>query len=222
MPLSHHLPTPCSVRGRGGFTLLEVLMALTITLILMALVMEMFTQVNDGIVNARAGMDLRDQLRNAKQRLITDLQGVTAPTIPPLDPSMQLGYFEYVEGPRVANSQFAANSVGGDRGENLGGNWYTSRGGNNNHAVNSMIGDNDDILMFTTSSTSDKFVGRGGVKSGVNLSVKSRTAEVAWFLRRRTEGEVRSRRSDSRPEYYSLHRRQFLVLPNGGYWGALN
>jgi prepilin-type N-terminal cleavage/methylation domain-containing protein len=221
MPLSHHRPSPCSVRRRGGFTLLEVLMALTITLILMALVMEMFTQVNDGIVNARAGMDLRDQLRNAKQRLITDLQGVTAPTIPPLDPSMQLGYFEYVEGPRVANSQFAANSVGGDRGENLGGNWYVTRGGNNNNAVNSMIGDNDDILMFTTSSTSDKFVGRGGVKSGVNLSVKSRTAEVAWFLRRRTEGEVRSRRVDNRPEYYSLHRRQFLVLPNGGYWGAL-
>lgn len=210
-----------SPRNRSGFTLLEVLIALSITLILLGLVMEMFARVSAGIHSSRAGMELGDQLRHAKNRLIHDLRGATAPTVPPLDPTMHLGYFEYVEGPRVANSQFSANSVGGDRGENLGGNWYTSRGSNNNNAVNSMIGDVDDILMFTTRSDAEKFIGRGGVKTGVPRGLKSRHAEVAWFLRRRTPGEANSIRGDARPEYYTLHRRQFLVLPNGGYWGAL-
>lgn len=213
---SNSKPCGAPVSGlRRAFTLLEVLIALTITLILMGLVMEMFTRVSAGINNSRANMDLNDQLRHAKNRLITDLRGTTAPTVPPLDPNMHLGYFEYVEGPRVASSQFAANSVGGDIGEQLGGNWYTSRGAATNITVNSVIGDTDDILMFTTSSFDDKFVGRSGVKNGVPLAVKSRHAEVAWFLRRRTQSEVNSIRGDSRPELYTLHRRQFIVLPNG-------
>lgn len=207
---------------RRAFTLLEVLIALTITLILMALVMEMFSRVSTGINNSRSNMDLNDQLRHAKHRLILDLRGATAPTIPPLDPNMHLGYFEYVEGPRVANSQFAPGSVGGDIGEQLAGNWFTSRGAATNITVNSVIGDTDDILMFTTTSYDDKFVGRGGVKNGVPLAIKSRHAEVAWFLRRRTQSEVNSIRGDSRPEFYTLHRRQFVVLPNGSYWGALD
>lgn len=213
----------CVMRSRRGFTLLEVLIALTITLILMALVMEMFSKVSDGINSSRANMDLNDQVRNAKQRLISDLRGTTAPTIPPLDPHMHLGYFEYVEGPRVASSQFASGSVGGDVGEQVGsGNWYTSRGPASNMVVNSVIGDVDDILMFTTCSYDDKFVGRGGVKSGVNLSVKSRHAEIAWFLRRKTPSEVQSVRADNRPEFYALHRRQFNVLPNATIWGNLD
>ncbi|MBA4016383.1 MAG: hypothetical protein C0483_04270 [Pirellula sp.] len=225
---NHSKPCGACVRtSRSAFTLLEVLIALTITLILMGLVMEMFTRVSAGINNSRANMDLNDQLRHAKNRLILDLRGATAPTVPPLDPNMHLGYFEYVEGPRVATSQFAANSTGGDMGEQLGGNWFTSRGptwpaGAANLNVNSVIGDNDDILMFTTCSYDDKFVGRGGIKNGVPLALKSRHAEVAWFLRRRTPGEVNSIRNDSRTEVYTLHRRQFVILPNGGYWGSLD
>lgn len=211
----------CGLMPRRAFTLLEVLIALTITLILMGLVMEMFSRVSAGINNSRANMDLNDQLRHAKNRLILDLRGATAPTVPPLDPNMHLGYFEYVEGPRVATSQYAANSVGGDIGEQLGGDWYRGRGPATNITVNSVIGDNDDILMFTTCSYDDKFVGRAGVKNGVPLAVKSRHAEVAWFLRRRMQSEVNSIRNDSRTEVYTLHRRQFVVLPSGGYWGSL-
>lgn len=204
---------------RKAFTLMEVLVALTITLILMAAIMEMFAKISDGINHSRSNMDLNDQLRQCKHRLIQDLRGITAPTIPPLDPHMHLGYFEYAEGPRVANSQYAANSVGGDVGENLGGGW-NSRGGATNQVVNSIIGDVDDILMFTTASFDEKFVGRGGNKSGVNLAIKSRYAEVAWHLRRQTA--VSSIRGDSRPEFYTLHRRQFIVLPNAVIWGNLD
>ncbi|MBL9083777.1 MAG: hypothetical protein JNK76_18315 [Planctomycetales bacterium] len=190
-----------------------MLIALTITLILMATIAELFSHVTDGIRNSRSMMDLNDQLRNAKHRLIADLRGTTAPTIPPLSPEMHLGYFEYVEGPRVAYSQIANNSVGGDVGENL-------SGSASNQIVNSVMGDVDDILMFTTTSFDDRFVGRGGVKSGVNLSLKTRHAEVAWFLRR--QSSVTSQRNDGRAEFYSLHRRQFLVSPNAVVWGSLD
>src|SRR5690242_4009123 len=99
-------------RGRrpSGFTLLELLIATVVTLIMTALVAQMFQFVTDGIFNSRAMIEISDQLRNAKHRLIQDLRGVTAPTVPTLDPSAGYGYFEYVEGPNVANS------IGGDIG----------------------------------------------------------------------------------------------------------
>lgn len=193
-------------RAHAGFTLLEVLMALTITLILLGTALELFTHVSQGITNSRSVMELHDQLRHAKNRLILDLRGASAPTIPPLSPEMHLGYFEYVEGPRVAYSQIATNSVGGDIGDNL-------SGSTSNQVVNSMIGDVDDILMFTTSSHDGKFNGRAGVRNGVINAVKSRHAEVAWFLRRASA--VSSIRNDGRAEYYTLYRRQFVVVPNG-------
>lgn len=218
--MSHRTQRSAGSRPQA-FTLLETLIALTVTLILLGLVLEIFASVSDGIYNSRAMMELSDQLRYAKHRLIQDLRGTTAPTIPPLDPTKNLGYFEYVEGPRVANSQFAANSVGGDLGENLHGNWYTSRGRATNIVVNSIIGDVDDILMFTTRSSTNKFVGRARIKSGVTLAAKAKFAEVAWFLRRRTQNEARSIRADNRAEFYTLHRRQFLVLPNEATSGTL-
>lgn len=198
---------------REAFTLLEVLIALTITLILLGTAAELFKRVGEGINNSRSVMELHDQLRHAKHRLILDLRGASAPTIPPLSPEMHLGYFEYVEGPRVAYSQIATNSVGGDIGENL-------SGGTSNQVVNSIMGDVDDILMFTTASYDDKFNGRAGVRNGVNYALKSRHAEVAWFLRRNTA--VTSVRNDGRAENYTLYRRQFVVLPNAVVFGSLD
>lgn len=174
-------------KRRSGFTLLEVLIATVVTLILTALVVEMFAVISDGIFNSRANIEISDQLRNAKHRLIQDLRGVTAPTIPPLDPSMGCGYFEYVEGGNVANT------IGGDVGS---GTVTKSTGGIQN--VNTINGDLDDILMFTTASFDDLLVGRFG--SG--KTHRSRFAEVAWFVRL----------VPSQP-FCTLHRRIFLVDP---------
>ena len=84
-------------QSRVGFTLLEVLMALTITLILLGTAMELFKRVSEGITNSRSVMELHDQLRHAKHRLILDLRGTTAPTVPPLPPEMHLGYFVFTD-----------------------------------------------------------------------------------------------------------------------------
>lgn len=206
-------------RDVGGFTLLEVLVAVTITLILMGLVVEIFARIGEGVNNSRANMELNDQLRNAKHRLIMDLRGVTAPMTPPLDPFMNLGYFEYVEGPRVASTQHTGllGSSGGEMGMDIGPvvtNSFFRK-------VNSVIGDTDDILMFTTSSfDSEMFIGRGGVRSGSTIAVglQSRYAEVAWFLRR--TALVTSLSTDGHAEFFNLHRRIWLVQPDGSPFGG--
>ncbi|MCE9604734.1 MAG: prepilin-type N-terminal cleavage/methylation domain-containing protein [Planctomycetia bacterium] len=202
-------------RARNGFTLLEVVVALTITLILMGLVVEIFSKIGKGVNNSRANMELNDQLRNAKHRLIQDLRGVTAPMTPPLSPYMNHGYFEYVEGPRCASTQTYAGSSGGDIGEELG------TVGTNAHYVNSVIGDSDDILMFTTRSVDDElFIGRGGAKNGLGIAATSRYAEVAWFLRRVGSEFVVSKTNDVHPEFFNLHRRAWLIVPGGTPYGG--
>lgn len=202
-----------------GFTLLEVMVALTITLILMGLVVEVFSRVGKGVNNSRANMELNDQLRNAKHRLIQDLRGITCPVTPPLDPFMNLGYFEYVEGPRVASSQIwdRSGSSGGDYGVDLG-----NAPGGTIRVVNSTFGDTDDLLMFTTCSfDGEPFVGKGGVRNGITFGAQSRFAEVAWFLRRVRASVAASVRAvngsnDGHPEFFNLHRRTWLVLPDSG------
>jgi prepilin-type N-terminal cleavage/methylation domain-containing protein len=165
-----------------GFTLLELLIATVITLILTALVAQMFQFVTDGVFHSRANIELNDQLRNAKHRLIQDLRGVTAPTVPPLDPSAEMGYFEYVEGAGVANT------LGGD----VGGLITTSQ-------RDTIMGDRDDLLMFTAYSLDDPFVG----KAGSGKAIKSRYAEIAWFTRAAT--------SNTHIGGYNLHRRTWLI-----------
>jgi prepilin-type N-terminal cleavage/methylation domain-containing protein len=203
-----------------GFTLLEVLVAVTITLILMGLVVEIFSRVSTGVNNSRANMELNDQLRNAKHRLIMDLRGVTAPMTPPLEPMKNLGYFEYVEGPRVASSQFTGvlGTSGGDMGMDVG----PLASNSNMRVVNSVIGDTDDLLMFTTSSfDGEMFVGKGGFRptsSSIAVGAQSRYAEVAWFLRRTQF--VTSLRNDNHAEFFNLHRRTWLILPDGVPFGG--
>jgi len=202
-----------------GFTLLEVMVALTITLILMGLIVEVFSRIGKGVNNSRANMELNDQLRNAKHRLIQDLRGVTCPMTPPLDPFMNLGYFEYVEGPRVASSQIwnRSGSSGGDYGVDLG-----DAPSSTTRVVNSTFGDTDDLLMFTTCSfDGEPFVGKGGVRNGITFGAQSRFAEVAWFLRRVRASQAASVRvvngnNDGHPEFFTLHRRTWLVLPDRG------
>jgi len=160
----------------AGFTLMELLIATVVTLILTGLVVQMFAVMSEGVFNSRANIELNDQLRNAKHQLIQDLRGVTAPTVPPLDPSAGMGYFEYVEGAIVANT------IGGDVGPGT----VTSTG--TVHTVNTVRGDLDDILMFTSFGLDGMFVGKAGAGTTLTTTnssrgTNSRFAEIAWHAR---------------------------------------
>ena len=95
-------PLPARLPAAGSspaFTLIEVLVAMAVTLILMGIVVTIFGAIGTGVSNSRAAMDMSDQLRTAKNRLQTDLAGVTAQMLPPRRPESGEGYFEIVDGP---------------------------------------------------------------------------------------------------------------------------
>lgn len=174
------------------------MIAVTVTLILMSLVVQIFQFVSNGVFAARANMELSDQLRNAKHRLILDLRGTTALTVPPAKSGAGGGYFEYAEGPVVSGE-------GPDLGFRPGG---TFGGTATAPQFYTEYGDRDDMLMFTTMSLDQPFVG----SRTTALGGSSRFAEVAWFTR------VVQEYANANERYLTLRRRFWMV--NRAYAGA--
>ena len=177
---------------RTGFTLVEMMVAVGLTVLMMTMVVTIFGLVMDGIRDSRGAIEVTDRLRAAKTRLQLDLMELTAPLTPPLDPAMGLGYFEYIEGPIgpvISPSELAASDT-------------PNPDGSSNAPPDTTVGDNDDILMFTVTSNDEPFIGRAPFFNKSNnrweaRPVQSYTAEIAWFVRGST-----------------LYRRTLLVLPN--------
>jgi hypothetical protein len=181
---------------RLAFTLIEVLVAMVVTLILMGIVVTIFGAIGTGVSNSHATMDMSDQLRTAKNRLQVDLAGVTAQMLPPRRPEYGEGYFEIIDGP--AGRLAPAFSPSGAYGTSA--NTVFVLDGNTPPVLgpDTTVGDNDDILMFTTRKRGEPFTGRYYDPVLANdTTVQSQVAEVAWFIRGTT-----------------LYRRQLLVRPD--------
>jgi type II secretory pathway component PulJ len=149
---------------RSGYTLIEMLVATTLTMMLMFAVAQLFASVGDGIANSRSTLEMTESLRGVASRLREDLQGATVKMNPPRSPETNEGYFEIIEGPIgpvAPPSNVAIDTT-------------TS-------AADTTVGDFDDILMFTTRSQKVPFVGRVA-----GAAASSSEAEVAWFVRGRT------------------------------------
>lgn len=171
--------------SRSAFTLVEMMVAVALTLLMMTMVVSIFSLVMDNVSGSRATIEMTDKLRFVRERLQKDLAGVTVIPIPPRRPENGEGYFEYIEGsigpcyPAAAFAVHDEHSLGD----------YT-------------VGDNDDILLFTTKSQDEPFVGRytthdGNGNAVLTSMIESQVAEVAWFLRGTT-----------------LYRRVLLVVPS--------
>jgi len=193
--------------GRAGFTLLEVMIATTITLLLMGLVVQIFAMVGDTVAETRSTIQMIDRLRAARQTVQSDLAGFTfAGHVPPLDPERGLGYIEIVEGPigsRLFPSAAPMLMANGTA-------WSLASATPPGDAT---LGDIDDMLMLTTTTQDDPFVGRYQFHdpvTGLNSSTTttSDVAEVCYFMRGTT-----------------LYRRSLLVKPginvftNMGFYG---
>jgi type II secretory pathway pseudopilin PulG len=116
---------------RRGMTLVEMLVATTMTLIIMGIVAQLFSVLGNTVNSSRSTMDVSSRLRSVANKLRQDLAGVTVPTLPPVAADADAGYLEIIEG--------AATD--------------TSLG------TNQIIGDGDDALMFTTRAPQQPFVG---------------------------------------------------------------
>lgn len=108
--------------GQAAFTLIEMLVALAITLIMMGAVVSLFSRMSNAVSQGRSAIEMSDRLRAAANTLRDDLEGMTASMTPPLRPEADEGYFEYLEGGQTDST------AGGS----------------------SLFGDTDDGLMFTT------------------------------------------------------------------------
>ena len=177
--------SPASQR-RLGFTLIEALIAVTMTLIIMLALAQGFKRLSDDISKGRARLSLSDQLRGVSEILRNDLAGLTV-DCDPTAKTTKSGYFLYYEGPIADHHPVTVpinNLPGGTTEEQL---------------STSKYGDFDDILMFTARSKGDWFRGRvplaivKGVASGGNYTstlsdwtqtvvVASEYAEIAYFM----------------------------------------
>ena len=183
------------LRVGRGMTLVEMLVAMAASLIMLALVAQLMAMFGKGMNESRKRAEVYESLRAATERLKQDLSGRTAEFSLPLAPEKGLGYFEYIEGqgsdqidyrlgtPHDKTSMTASESL-------------TAFGSDDR-----LLGDIDDILLFTTRATDTLFAGKLDSKG-----IESPVAEVVWYCRP-IPGSVN-------PTLYHLCRRQLVVMAN--------
>jgi type II secretory pathway pseudopilin PulG len=132
---------------RSGFTLIEAMIAITMTLIIMLALAQGFKRLSDDISQGRARLALSDQLRSVSEVLRNDLASLTVDP-DPTTPNNKLGYFMYYDGP-VTDYTAATLPIN-----------TVANGTTEQRLSASKYGDFDDILMFTAKAKGDLFKGR--------------------------------------------------------------
>jgi hypothetical protein len=193
-----------------GITLIEMLVSLVLTLLIMAAVVHVFDFMGNSLRKGRATIQMASELRNAMNQLQRDLDGMTALTLPWVDPDSAAGYFEAIEGPMSDSTSHTNPSA--------------------NHAdLGDALGDIDDVLQFTSRSAEEPFrvpiIGRLVPKSDGRLEwerfpdqkslltpIESPLAEVRWWVDHIDSKVGNGKRDPGEP--YVLLRRVVLVRPD--------
>jgi prepilin-type N-terminal cleavage/methylation domain-containing protein len=167
---------------RRGFTLIEMLVAMAITLIMMGAVVTLFGTVGNSISGSRATMEISERLRNARNILQRDLGGMTVTVQPSRRPESDEGYLEYIEG--LAADYWPGTFFSTPL-------WWPNGSGSvptasdvpfaAPTAVKALVGDTDDILAFTVRSQGEPFLGLVMI-GGVPTTIQSQIAEIVYFL----------------------------------------
>jgi prepilin-type N-terminal cleavage/methylation domain-containing protein len=92
------MPSISAISKRSGFTLVEMLVAMAITLVMMAAVVTLFANISGSVRNRRATAEMSGQLRHVRNVLQQDLQGATCPGLTWQRPESNHGYIELIEG----------------------------------------------------------------------------------------------------------------------------
>ena len=172
--------SPVEARRQHGYTIVELLMATTLTLILMGVVATIFAAVSRSVHQSRAVLEMNDRMRAAKSRLQLDLEGLTVPVDPPRPSEAGEGYLEIVEGP-MGVERHDPSLPGFPR--------FMLPVNSDTGQLDTTPTDNDDVLMFTTRAQKGTFVGRYCDKRTTpwqDTTIESEEAEVIWFVRGRT------------------------------------
>jgi len=147
------MPFAFRTHRRSGLTLVEILIALSMTLIVLGVMTSAFRFASEEMQNGRALIELANRARIVEDQLRTDLGNLTVETRVYDGTDKPNGYFEYIEGV-IRDNTFAAS-------------------------VDNFQGDCDDILAFTARS-SDGALYRGR-STGAAPVIESSVAEIVWF-----------------------------------------
>ena len=120
---------------RPAFTLTEMLIAMAVTLLLMAALGKAFALMGETIREGRVQVNLTGQLRDITLRLNSDLSRCTVPIAPSSDERRGDGYFLYYEGPLSDSTGLLMGT--------------SPTATNENSHQDSKIGDLDDYIAFT-------------------------------------------------------------------------
>jgi hypothetical protein len=165
---------------------MELLIATTISVMIIGATVTLFGVVGERINGARAMIEVADRLRIAQNLLRNDLIGHTVSGLPWEQPSAGSGYYEILKGRSVRNNR-------------------DSQPG----SANVLLGYTQDAIMFTTRSQNQSFTGRF-VINGNPTTIESPLAEVVWYL----WPTFNAQGQRTTPPTYTLYRRQFLILPS--------
>ena len=163
-------------RHRRGVTLVEMMVAITVTLIMIAALTQAFQSISESVSDSRAMITITEATRKTAMTLQRDLDGLTVPARPWPESGSGLGYLEIVEGkgsdmnpqPTLDLSSITPTQ------EQI--------------SYQNLLGDFDDLIMFTSRSKDEPFVGRVqrrylGYANNPDRheAVDSSLAEVIWW-----------------------------------------
>lgn len=185
---------------RQAFTLVELMVAMAITLVLVYAIAEFYAYVGASVRDGRAMIEMSGQLRSVNFRLRQDLNSLTVRVKPPVDPGVSAGYFEIIESSRDVNNDGSFDATGawdGDPeadGTDVNGNNVNDLvdDGNGNGIPDAyegpnlsptLIGDGDDVLAMTISSSTETYQARFLTTDTITpvRIQESHQAEVVWF-----------------------------------------
>ena len=211
--LSFRTADNCPFNGKGkGYTLIEVMIAVTLTLVLMYALAAIFGRVTSIMTQTQDILSMTNNLRAAKDRLREDLENLTVPHLKA--PTSRYGFFSYSEGlgnaftylnfEHVPFYGFSLIRPQNSRTRTIYGNFNRRTA-----SLDTTVGDTDDILSFTVRAPAGKwFRGRcfrdnlspsdylASIDDNIEI-IESEYAEVIWFLRGTT-----------------LYRRVLLIVPD--------
>jgi hypothetical protein len=196
---------------RAAFTLVELLVAMVLTLILVTAIAQFFAIIGDSVKDGRAMIEVSGRVRAAVNRLTEDLENITCRVAPWTDDGSDGGYFEYVEG--RANDFDANGDLIAD---------WTLMAASLNDGNTTTFGDADDMLAFTVRSVDKPFTGRRVMPSNQTAIIHSEAAEVIWWTgftdTADASGTVSGVWEAGEPRY--VYRRQLLIQPSIGQIGG--
>jgi len=211
---------------RRAFTLVEMLVAMVLTLILVAAIAEFYAYVGETVKDGRAMIEMSGSLRTAVQRLKTDLDLLTLPVAPwtddgggvlipgvvdansnPLFPATLTpigsgagGYFEIYEG---ICSDCDVNGNGTVDLSDTAADWLKP-------GVTNLLGDGDDFIAMTIRAGSEPLTGRL-VATNTPPIIRAQHAEVIWWV---GFDDLNGNGVWNLDEPRQIYRRQLLICPN--------